>query len=841
MRKRRCGVRGLFLDIMLKSKGHSGGRRISSCFLGAVFIIVAALCTAVAGAETQEATFRPWSGHWWPYSQGGLGTGLDYRGRPAPLEKYNLLTTGVTTGPALTWYLAERYDPDAPDWYGLCGQWAKAAATENIDILPSSENNIIFRVGDKKGLLTLAHDSDMVVRANGSYPDEFHLWLLTYIKDQKKAFVADLDPGPEVWSYPVYRYDMQSSRAGGIESVRVQIYFADDFVHPDYRGTQVLAKTYTYDLFLDGSGAITGGQWTGPSVTEHPDMLNFSVGTGLVTGLDYSEIVRIARSRDDFLEDGSRPVSIGPGTYNLILMDEDVYRIDSAPGNVVSIRIAKESGSLQAMAVSVLDGTGLQLYSTAVSENSPMDILLTTAAPPYTLRLTQGDYTDPNIYVLLVDIKRSWNQDVSYIPKTQGEWSGFALTNPGSAAVENVTLATQDAQGNPLQTVLGPLRLGPGEKRVFIFDDLPVRRHELAATKRLSLTADGPVDLLNLIGNGDRSLIGFVQGVARGGRLVIPDTARELTPGVRMFGGIRNESFEAAEVTMRLYSAAGVLLQQEALVPIAARGWLDIAPGLYPFYSRMPSSGWIDIQSNGAQTLSGFQYLANASGVESLFALPVGSARKIVPHITEPGFWKTSVTLINPNDAGNAIRLHPVRAGTDGSWDLSIFLGPHEKRVLEIQDHFGKPLGNPLHSIVEITGGLPLVGYYSYSTLNGKETASYPLLDDSHFKGTLSLPHYAGSDGYWWTGAAVCNASAAAQAVILEPYDRNGNLMAGSVQSVSLEAGAYDVFDVAARFGAAAPDIGFIRFRTAGDAGVIGGFYLYGNTGLNLLSGANMQ
>jgi hypothetical protein len=64
--------------------------------------------------------------------------------------------------------------------------------------------------------------------------------------------------------------------------------------------------------------------------------------------------------------------------------------------------------------------------------------------------------------------------------------------------------------------------------------------------------------------------------------------------------------------------------------------------------------------------------------------------------------------------------------------------------------------------------------------------------------------------------------------------------MEGSVQSVNIGAGAYEVFDVATRFGAAAPSISFVRFRTQGDAGAIGGFYLYGDQKTRILSGANM-
>jgi hypothetical protein len=256
----------------------------------------------------------------------------------------------------------------------------------------------------------------------------------------------------------------------------------------------------------------------------------------------------------------------------------------------------------------------------------------------------------------------------------------------------------------------------------------------------------------------------------------------------------------------------------------------------------MPKSGWIEVLGNGEQILSGFQYTSDSSGVETLFALPVGSSKKIVPLVPEPGYWRTLVTLINPNDTENNVRLHLARAGADGGEDLDILLAPREKRVLEIQDPFGKREGEPLyHSILEITGRYPLVGYSTYSTLNGKDDASYPLLDDTHFKGTLSLPHYSGNDGYWWTGVVVCNPSAvAAVTVRIEPYDRDGNLLAGSVLSVNLDAGAYDVFEVASRFGEAASEISFLKFRTEGDSGAIGGFYLYGDSGSRILSGANM-
>jgi hypothetical protein len=200
------------------------------------------------------------------------------------------------------------------------------------------------------------------------------------------------------------------------------------------------------------------------------------------------------------------------------------------------------------------------------------------------------------------------------------------------------------------------------------------------------------------------------------------------------------------------------------------------------------------------------------------------------------------VTLINPNDQENTVKLHLALAGADGGGDLTVVLAPGEKRVLEIQDQFGKRAGEPLyHSILEITGRYPLVGYFTYSTLSGTDDASYPLLDDTYFKSVLSLPHYPpGNDGSWWTGVAICNPSSFAVNVRIEPYDLGGNLLEGRVISVNLDAGAYDVFEVASRFGESASGISFLKFRTEGNSGAIGGFYLYGNRGNYILSGANM-
>ena len=753
------------------------------------------------------------------------------------MEKYELLTLGSYPRELVSWYEDNYYDPEAPDWYGLCTSFSRASSYENIEIFPSSEDNIVFRVGDKKGLLSLAHENDITEDVDGSDPVVFHYWLLNYIKDQGKAFVADLDPGQEVWSYPIYGYDMESEINGNRESIAVTVYYADDFVTPDYIGTKERESTYTYDLLLDGEGAIIGGEWTGQSINNHPDRLHFAIEAGTnCPYLDYEEVLRIAESRDDSLELPGESVDIAPGTYNLILLDEDVYNIGYVSGDIVSIYVEKQEGSHEDIMVDITDGEVEILSSTVVDLENPMSFTATVEHPPCIITLSQNDYSDPNIYTLQVDQVKTFNQKIPYVPKN-GKWSGFALTNPGEIDVKRVTLTTYTQEGQPLQTILGPLNIFPGEKRLFIFDDLPWRQRELSDINKLALMSDGDINFLNLFGYAQDSLACFVQGNARGNRFIIPDTVPNMSFGRTMFGAIENESFEESIFSMSLYSMDGDLVRDERLI-LGPKESLFFRAGSYPFYN-MPDSGWIEITGEQDVVLNGYEYTSSGNMTETIFGLPVNSLKKIVPHIPPPGYWITTVTVINPNDQENRLDFHLKLAGEENSDDISIIMAPHEKRSLELQDQFGKNEGDPLfHSILEINGEYPVAGCYTFTA--PMEEASFPLLDEQDFKEELVLPHYPGNDGYWWTGVGIFNPSSFPMEVIIEPCNENGDVMDDIAARLYLEAGAYEVFEIGSFFSESASDISFVKFRVEEAQGLIGGFYLYGNNTIEMLSGANM-
>ncbi|WP_166404926.1 hypothetical protein [Desulfonema ishimotonii] len=558
--------------------------------------------------------------------------------------------------------------------------------------------------------------------------------------------------------------------------------------------------------------------------------------------LDYQKILEIAQSEDDFLESGTDTVALHPGTYNLILMDEDRYSFDGSSGDVIRLAVEKQNGSTQDMVISITDAAGNAVAENRiVTEDDPLELILSEAVPPYAIVLTQNDYSDPNIYTLKFDIQRNTTQTVPYIPKN-GMWSGFALTNPGDTPVEDVTLTTYTEEGQPLQTLLGPMTMASGERQVFLFTDLPYRQHELSDTESLKLMADGDIRMVNLFASSSYERMSvFAQNSADNAetRIIIPDTRAPLDFSRSMSGAVMNKMFDDLLLNLRLYSEGGTLKKEILNEPLTSRSMLPISPSGYPFYS-MPSSGWIDVTEAEGNVLSGFQYVKAGTWSETLFALSADSTHKIVPQIPEPGYWETTVTLINPNDAENVIRFHLRKAGEDLSEDTELRLAPNEKRVVTLHDQYGKSSDDPLHSsILDISAELPVAGYYTFASPNDK--ADLPLPDSDDLKTDLIMPHYAGNDGFWWTGVGVFNPSESDLTIQGTPYDINGQEMASAGQQIVLFPGEYDVFTVKDRFGEnIASEIAFIKFAAL-EGEKFGGFYLYGNLTNEMLSGANMR
>lgn len=831
------------------------GNIISQKRLIFLFFLIFFFSFSVVQAETYEAEHISWSGYWWPFTNGGLSTGQGYRGHPAPLEKYELLVNNRINGPAIDWYEDNYYSKEAVSWGGLCPSWARASAYETYEILPSSVDNIVFRVGDKKGLLTLCHDDDFYIMGFGNNPKEFHLWLLQYIKDEKRAFTADLATGEEVWYYPIYRYEMQTTGGRTRQSVNVKIYYAADDVHPDYIGTKEMIRQYTYTLDLNSTGDVIGGEWTGSSVSNYPEIMKIPVSAkAKCPYLDCDEIRRIAQTRDDFLEiEDNAPQNIDPGTYHLVLLDSDEYILNGSPGDEFNIEIFKEDGSSEDINIGIYDTSDNHLVEQAVldSESSSFTRRMVQQEAPYSLLLSQPDNydVDPNIYTLVIDRITAYRQNIPYVANSS-EWSGFALTNAGDQVLGNVVLVAYNEDGLPLQTVFGPQDIEINEKKLFLYDDLPFRQHEYSDIKSLKLLSDQKSSMVNLFAYPNKAMGGFGCEDANGSHLVIADTFYTMMgSGAYMKGALTNETFYDAPVEIRLFSHEGIqtYIIEDTIAP--GRN-ISITPGLTPF-GGIVDGGWIDIVSTNGTTLSGYQYTRDISVknniIDTLFALPVFKTIKYVPHIPPPSSaskWLAELTVINPFDRINRIEFHYSRAGDDHEENKLIELAPYEKQTINLTSEFGTLPGESLfHSMLEIRGGFPFVGYYTYSSTSSilGDKASFPLIDDLSFKNELILPHVPAKNSQWWTGVGICNPNEFSVDVMAQPYDADGELIESLVEVISLEPGAYDVFNVRSLFNGSEVDISFIRFHVEDDERtVIGGFYMYGIGTFMSLSGANM-
>jgi len=244
------------------------------------------------GVEKASAKITPWSGYWWPMREGML---------LVPLGKYDTLTGHQ----AAVWERkANPPGPDVPRWFGYCHAWAAASILESEpnrnhvtpslrDGNPASERpghanvRLNLDIGDQKGLLTACHTEDLANSwgdrmgdSLGSedpldmYPDLLWRLLKLHLGQQGVSLVLDVEPGAEVWNYPVYHYEIQYRPQGhnGQYQADMTLLMADDAVPPAYQGTKTRKQTYQFTFQMrDGNIVMGSGRWIGSSVKDHPD------------------------------------------------------------------------------------------------------------------------------------------------------------------------------------------------------------------------------------------------------------------------------------------------------------------------------------------------------------------------------------------------------------------------------------------------------------------------------------------------------------------------------------------------------------------------------------------
>jgi hypothetical protein len=774
----------------------------------------------------------PWSGYWWPTAGGELANGYSRWGHPAPLEKYELLVNGSYPGQITEWELKNNYDPDAPSWYGQCHAWAAAAAMENITFFPSSYENIIFRVGDKKGLLTACHGSDLSVRESGE-AHVFHEWLLLYIKENGKSFVADIGGPNEAWFYPVYKYELNTVQNGDVTSVTCQIWYADDRVEPDFQGTKVKTRAYTYDLYVNGSGEITGGEWTGTSIYSPPKSLFFPLSpestNPYISDTDYQTIKDIALHTDDFLEDDS-PVRLLQGNYNLILLNEDLYTIECRAGDTIWLDLAKLDDFQDGIQVKIEDAMGNPIMEDTLEED--MSLSMPAENPPYTLSLFREDYGGGGIYSLRLDLKKAYE---FVCPNVQKDgWNGFALTNSSDSSCPDIHVVAYNETGEPVATVMEPLTLYPGEKKTFLLSQLSIRSHEWSSVFSIKIVADRTLSALYLGGLSEENMSGLGRK-RKGRRFVLPDTSSMYNAGKYVSWSLYNGDINPVSVNMQIYSEEGIM-RKETSLELAENSLNRYTPTNNPFNTDSDND-WIMIETDGQRELEGYiRWTKDGSGgADSMFALTSMGTRFFVPHVALSDLWSTEVTLINLSDTENKISLSLVDGEEIESTGLT--LSPFEKRSVMSSELF-PGLGYEIlnQSALIITSLYDTTGYFSYKT--GGSSAYYILATDEQTGIDLMVPHIA-SDDYWWTGVAIFNSTDQDMDVELIPYNYEGVPITQGNQQLTLAGHKKRTFTIRDLFSSSpAGEISWVKIRPAADG--LCGLFLYGDIDVNLLSGSEL-
>lgn len=797
----------------------------------AVAVIVSIPGQLGAAQDTREAAFTPWSGYWWPTTEGALATGDGYRNHPAPIEKYELYRDGSYPGEATRWYLTHDYDPQALGWYGLCHAWAAAAVYEHIEFKPSAIDNIIFYVGDKKGLITACHDTDASIRENAQTPDIFHYWLLRYIQDEGVDFYAELDPSEEVWNYPVYKYEMTTSETGGAMDVICKIWYADDMVSPDFQGTKARTKTYTYTLSMVGS-EITGGEWTGNSHTDHPTQLRLPVTPATPNvHLDYETIRELAATIDDDLESND-PVNITPGGYNLILLNEDVYTIDCHEGDQVMVNLEKIDDMTEPVSIIVTDDQGNTVASESVSSTAEMRF--SAASPPYEVRIFRSDYGEGGIYRLEIDFQKAFEFINLKVQKGFG-WGGYAITNADESICETVYVVGYRQDNSAIQTYFGPFSLSPGEKRIFLVSDFPVRNSEKNDLFGVKILADKPLYVTNLTGYYEKNMSCLDGGGDAGCQLVIPDTASAWNFSKQISWGIHNSDTREATVSLARYSSDGEL-KDEVTSIIPANQAIFYNGSASPFSGNV-DNGWIRVTGadENCRLKGQVEWLINGvTTAETLSPLKSGQ-EFLVPHVAQDSFWTMRITVINTADVENSIELDFVNGELIST--AQVLLGPGEKKTVAIDDIIDAGLHTLSDSSLIIRSSAEMTGFYAFET--PADHVYYPLIAADFLHEDLTLPHVA-TGNYWWTAINLFNPTSTPVDFRLKPYDSQGQPMADHQVEMHLDAMKKDVFTLASRFGAISTQVAFLKIQVIKGPGIVG-VYGMGNRNCSMLSGSVLQ
>jgi len=717
-----------------------------------------------------EADFKPWSGYWWPLAKGELVHG--YRGRPSPIEKYDLYSRGYYPGSATQSARDAWYDQDVPSWYGICNGWANAAILEQQEFHPSAAHNVFLAVGDKKGLLAAIHAEDEILYEPCRNPEPFHRYLLTYLGEQGVAVAADLDASDEFWSYPIYGFEMEIEHGINADKVQCQIMHADDQgFEPDIEGTVEVEKSYSYILDKDSEGNYIkgGGHWQGASVADHPEIVWIPIARRPERlFIDYDIVKEMALSSGDEYES----LTLSPGHHMLIVKPDvnEGYSIIPKINAITTIKVAedRQSAVSNGVRVRLKKGSEIIVEKELDSKLFTIEIASNTGDENYEIALIPDKDNQTNCSIhFYVDYEAPFQHWFYGYPSSR-YWVGSAavLTTPGEIAIEAV-----GDQGLPYGE--GYIEQVSSNKQFLaVLSSTTTDYFSYNQPMAVKISGTKPLTGLVFVGNNTHFWGSTTSSTNQLKKAVIPMLTSSSNWTSRSELYLAQLEPEDNQLKIDYYKDDGTFYRQKE-VTLSGNRVVKYEKGMYP--GRVGLNGWALVNAVRSGLDGAVQHSCGKNLVDQLPLL--GLAREwLIPHMAVGNGWQTRISLYNPvgEEIDVTLTCHSeTLAGVDYLLKIAPFA--HVEVILD-----GSLWGISEEEIngawLSVAAESEFAGFFSYQ-YQDDAVASLPLLALQN-EASRDLPHLA-NDVDWWTGVVLLNNSKDVQTIKLSAFAKDGERLEG--------------------------------------------------------------
>jgi hypothetical protein len=784
--------------VRLRQKTKIGSvtvRKIALCACIALLLLFS--LNTVAECATYQADDMPWSGYWWPQIQGGLVTGNDYRGHPAPLEKYDYAVTGSYDGPATTFGWENHYDPQALSWAGLCFCWAAASVLEPEPVHNSVYNGTVFRVGDKKGLLTAAYLGTLYNAYPIEGPADFHRLLEDFIAAQKTPIIMDLGFDGQSWNYPIFKYESNYVQEGNVRHYTTVIYYVGDEVDPDTTSAHILTNTYFYYFISDAEGNITESGWEKGSGKYPPINASEPFGTECQNpGLDYEKVKEIANSADDAFEENDdieNALFLTTGNYSVSAADSDYFKVVMKKRDRLNIRLKSDPQDHYSEPLEVY----LRTYTpdrTLIKETAgagEQEIVADDEGGTYFFEIAPQNPRNIKEPLCNLFIRQTLSFGGVFPILPKGLWqSGMSLLIPDRDSwiqSDRAVISLTDQSGFPIKSytdisdsrhVVGMVEEGFG---LFPF----------VGTEYIRVESDLPFWGLQLATDGDAVMLGsnfiplerassqiffphfyrssgwFYDWQTEIGIINVGDKSEEIVLTSYDAEGLAADSLtitlKPGEKTESDASAIAILSSKTKTMSAAATSGRDCLIGYAVFLNPTPGGMGRDVvQVTGRRG----QVAGNTLYDDSIL---------IAPHVACNDDWWTKIAVMNTGEADSVVAFSAFNPDGKLAGVFKQMLRARQNFVKDVSEIFPDMLPEDIGNLKIVSENKqPLCGIMFYGDVADRQLAALPLRPIE--ASSLYLPLVACSD-LWWTGVGIMNTGNTSADVSFSLFDSEGKFL----------------------------------------------------------------